>query len=111
MDSRILLLFEALDNNGWRKVGSINEKLDWKYNDVIEFKSNWSPGHKSIFISLLVDPYPSTTRSTNIWAVEISDKKPIESENHNVMVKSLNDLSRGGIESIVKMADSLRNKK
>lgn len=56
-DKRITVLINALEKNGWRKVGFSDQVIEWYFAEIIEFVSVWSPQGKKLFMVLLIDKF------------------------------------------------------
>nr|WP_294779292.1 hypothetical protein [uncultured Flavobacterium sp.] len=56
-DKRITALIEALEENGWKKIGFSDQGIEWYFAEIIEFVSVWSPQGKKLFMVLLIDKF------------------------------------------------------
>lgn len=54
-DKRIIALIDALEKNGWKKVGFSDQVIEWYFAEIIEFISVWSPQVKKLYMILLID--------------------------------------------------------
>lgn len=71
-DKRITVLINALEKNGWRKVGFSDQVIEWYFAEIIEFVSIWRPQGKRLFMVLLIDKFCYPKK--NIIEIGFSDK-------------------------------------
>jgi hypothetical protein len=98
MDTRVLQLITAFENNGWKLEGPDDIQMAWWFDDMLLLISTWRPAGTKLYITLLTDPQHSNEKI--VWAVNISFTMPVQNNFNTIEQITLNDIKRTDLNAL-----------